>query len=114
MLDKLTTQAYVVKISNMKARQLVRQRVEISASRFAELVIWQLPKPLAGSPHSYKYWLAYVVEGECVMRYDNEAGKRDHRHLGTVEMGYKFKSPRQLMVDFFNGIQRYNHEHPDD
>ena len=98
----------------MKAKQLVRQRVEISASRFAELVIWQLPKPLEASLHSYKYRLAYVVEGECVMRYDNEAGKGDHRHLGAAEMGYKFKSPRQLMADFFNDIQRYNHEHPDD
>lgn len=98
----------------MKAKQLVRQRVELSDSRFAELVIWQLPKPLAGSSHSYKYRLAYVVEGECVMRYDNEAGKGDHRHIGAVEMGYRFKSPRQLMADFFNDIQRYKHEHSDD
>lgn len=98
----------------MKAKQLVRQRVEVSASRFAELVIWQLPEPLAGSSHSYKYRLAYVVEGDCVMRYDNEAGKGDHRHWGVVEMVYKFKSPRQLTADFFNDIQRYNHEHPDD
>ena len=52
----------------MKAKQLVRQRVEISASRFAELIIWQLPSPLAASLHSYKYRLAYVVKGICVMR----------------------------------------------
>ena len=98
----------------MKAKQLVQQRVEMSASRFAELVIWQLPKPSAGSVHSYKYRLAYVVAGECVMRYDNEAGKGDHRHLKLGEVDYQFKSPRQLMADFFNDIQRYNHEHPDD
>ena len=29
-----------------------------------------------------KYSLAYVVEGECVLRYDNEAGKGDHIRLG--------------------------------
>jgi Family of unknown function (DUF6516) len=98
----------------MKAKQLVRQRVEISATRFAELVVWQLPKPLEGSAHNFKYRLAFVVDGECVIRYDNEAGKGDHRHLGLVEMGYKFKAARQLMADFFNDIQRYNHAHPDD
>ena len=98
----------------MKAKQLVRQRVEISASRFAELVIWQLPEPLAGSVHRYKYRPAYVVAGECVIRYDNEAGKGDHRYLEVKEVDYQFKSPRQLMADFFNDIQRYNHEHPDD
>jgi Family of unknown function (DUF6516) len=110
----LTTLKIVVKISNMKAKQLVRQRVEISASRFAELVIWQLPKPLLGSLHSYKYRLAYVVLSRCVIRYDNEAGKGDHRHRADLETSYPFTTPRQLMADFFNDIQRYNHEHPDD
>jgi hypothetical protein len=37
-------------------------------------VIWRLPKPQAGSQHGFKYRLAYVERGRCVLRYDNEAG----------------------------------------
>lgn len=98
----------------MKARLLVRQRIEVHAFAFAELVIWQLPVPLKGSVHRFKYRLAYVVDGVCVLSYDNEAGKGDHRHLGQIETDYAFSSPRQLMADFFGDIQRYNHEHADD
>jgi hypothetical protein len=47
-----------------------------------ELVLWRLPKQLDGSEHAFKYRLAYVVRGECVLRYDNEVGKGDHRHFG--------------------------------
>ena len=98
----------------MKAKLLVRQRVEMSEAAFAELVIWQLPQPLAGSAHHFKYRLAYVVAGECVLRYDNEAGKGDHSHLMDKESSYRFVSPRRLAADFFNNIERYRHEHPND
>ena len=101
-------------MSNMKATQLVRQRVEVRENAFAELVIWQLQTPLAGSSHSFKYRLAFVVDGRCVLRYDNEAGKGDHRHVGRAESGYGFSTPRQLMADFFDDIRRFDHEHPHD
>ncbi len=98
----------------MKAKLLVRQRTIVSERAFAELVIWELPVPLEGSQHSFKYRLAFVVNGECVLRYDNEAGKGDHRHSRGRERSYTFVSPRQLASDFFADIQRYRHEHPDD
>ena len=69
----------------MKAVQLVSNRVVYSGSAFADLVLWRLPKPLKGSAHAFKYRLAYVVRGECVLRYDNEVGKGDHRHFGKKE-----------------------------
>ena len=49
----------------MKAVELVHRRIIYSEAAFAELVLWQLPAPLAGSSHSYKYRLAYVVRGVC-------------------------------------------------
>lgn len=98
----------------MKAKLLVRQRVEVHERAFAELIVWQLPQPLPGSAHSFKYRLAYVVDGVCVLRYDNEAGKGDHRHVGEQESRYRFKNPDRLMADFFEDIQSYNHEHPHD
>jgi Family of unknown function (DUF6516) len=113
-LDILTTYQNVVKISNMKAKQLVKQRAEIHEAAFAELVVWQLPQPLKGSKHSFKYRFAYVVDGQCVLRYDNETGKGDHRHLAQQETVYKFSTPKQLAADFFKDIERYNHEHSND
>lgn len=67
---------------------------------FADLVIWQVPTPLRGSDHNFKYRLAFVVNGHCVMRYDNEAGKGDHKHIGDREIPYAFESIRKLLLDF--------------
>lgn len=100
-------------MSNMKAVALVRTRVAYSESAFAELVLWQLPRPLTGSGHRYKYRLAYVVNGLCVIRYDNEAGKGDHRHYGNRETGYRFTDPDRLIADFQRDIARWNHENRD-
>jgi len=94
----------------MKAAQLVDTRIVYSESAFAELVLWRLPKPIKGSAHAFKYRLAYVVRGECVLRYDNEAGKGDHRHFGKKESVYTFATPDRLIADFQKDIARRNHE----
>jgi hypothetical protein len=97
----------------MTAKLLVRRRVEMGESAFAEIVVWELPAPLRGSAHSFKYRLAFVSREICVLRYDNEAGKGDHRHINGYEFAYVFVSPKQLAADFFDDIQRYQREHPD-
>jgi hypothetical protein len=94
----------------MKATQLLRTRVVYSENAFAELVLWQLPRPLKGSVHNYKYRLAYVVDGECVLRYDNETGKGDHRHYAGREIKYSFSTPEKLIADFQRDIKRWNDE----
>lgn len=94
----------------MKAIELLRTRVVYSESAFAELVLWRLQKPLEKSSHRFKYRLAYIVSGECVLRYDNEIGKGDHRHFGKNENAYAFTTPEQLIADFQNDIERWNHE----
>ncbi len=43
---------------------------------------------VVGSAHSFKYSLAYVIHGMCVLRYDNEAGKGDHLHFDGEESSY--------------------------
>jgi hypothetical protein len=35
-----------------------------------------------------------------VLRYDNETGKGDHRHVGDVETSYSFSSYEKLLTDF--------------
>jgi hypothetical protein len=97
----------------MKAVELVRTRVSFSESAFAELVLWQVPKPVSGSTHGFKYRLAYVVGGVCVVRYDNEVGKGDHRHFDGKESAYSFKTPDKLIADFQRDITRWNRENSD-
>ena len=62
---------------------------------------------MSGSLHSFKYRLAYVVGGECVLRYDNELGKSDHRHAGRKEKPYDFVSVDQLLDDFLADVARW-------
>lgn len=100
-------------ISNMKAVQLISTRITYSETAFAELVLWRLPKPAEGSAHSFKYRLAYLVRSECVLRYDNESGKGDHRHFGGSETLYSFTTPDQLLADFQSDIERWNDENRD-
>lgn len=97
----------------MKAVELLRTRIAYSESAFAELVLWRVPKPLAGSAHAFKYRLAYVVDGVCVIRYDNEAGKGDHRHYNKREAAYAFRTPERVIEDFQRDIARWNRENRD-
>lgn len=97
----------------MKAAELLRVRIVYSEASFAELVLWNVPAPVEGSSHSYKYRLAYVVDGVCVVRYDNEARKGDHRHFGTREGRYEFQTPEKLIADFQRDIARWNRENRD-
>ena len=94
----------------MKAVALVRRRVVVAGDAFVEVVVWRVGESVAPSRHSFKYRLAYVVAGKCVVRYDNERGKGDHRHFGARQRPYAFASPQQLMADFTADIARWNHD----
>jgi hypothetical protein len=94
----------------MKARLLLHERLQLRDDAFVELRVWQVPRPVAGSAHSYKYALAYVVAKFCVLRYDNEAGKGDHRHIGSLETPYDFTTPDALLADFWQDVDRWRPE----
>lgn len=80
---------------------------------FAERVLRQLPAPLPGSMHTYKYRLAYVVRGVCVLRYGNESGKRDHRHFREKESRYAFVGVEKRLAAFQRDIERIQREDSD-
>jgi len=98
----------------MKARELFNRRVPVTKQSFAELVMWEVPESIPGSAHSYKYRLAFIVAGVCVLRYDNETGKGDHRHVKGKELKYRFVSVDQLVADFFEDVKRWRDENSDD
>ena len=97
----------------MKAEPLLNERHQLGPDSFVELRIWRVPQKVAGSAHDLKYALAYVVDGVCVLRYDNEAGKGDHRHSGNRESRYAFSTPEKLIADFRRDIARWNDENGD-
>ena len=42
-----------------------------------------------------------------MLRYDNEAGKGDYRHIGQTEKNYKFTNPEALLTDFWKDVDRW-------
>ncbi len=107
VLSLLTTPISVVIITNMNATLLLNERHILSEKAFAEIVVWRLHSPVAGSAHNFKYRLAFVEDGVCALRYDNEAGKGDHRHEGERETSYAFTTPEALIADFWNDIKKW-------
>ena len=84
----------------MKAQLLLNQRHQLADGAFMELVIWRVPTPVRGSKHTYKYRFALVENDLCTLRYDNEAGKGDHRHADGQEFAYEFVDMDTLIADF--------------
>lgn len=87
------------------ATLVIRERVAYADGAMAELVVWRVPSPVEPSRHTFKYRLAYVVEGERVIGYDNERGKGDHRHVRGTERAYKFVSIDRLLADFVADVE---------
>jgi len=91
----------------MKATPLLHERRVVAEDAFVELVVWQVPSPVPGSAHDFKYRLAFVVRGVTVLRYDNESGKGDHKHRDGEETPYTFTTPAQLLADFWNDVDHW-------
>ena len=91
----------------MNAELMLNERHIISEKSFVEIVVWRLPAPAMGRAHVFKYRLALVVEGRCILRYDNEQGKGDHRHFHGEENPYIFTNPQALLDDFWNDVDNW-------
>jgi hypothetical protein len=93
--------------SNMKAEPLIDERHVLDVGAFVEIVVWRLARPARGSTHRFKYRLALVVDGVCVLRYDNEAGRGDHRHVRDAQEPYNFTAPEALLADFWREVEEW-------
>jgi Family of unknown function (DUF6516) len=80
---------------------LIRHRkLDLDDGTIIEIKIWRLPFSTIERPHGLKYSLFFGRKGERIIGYDNEAGKRDHRHYRTRQEKYQFISLKQLIFDF--------------
>lgn len=88
----------------MKAVLLHRDRLDLDDGSIVEMVLWQVPEPVPGSRHRYKYRLYFGRDGRRLILYDNERGKGDHRHRREFEEPYEFSSIDQLVGDFLADV----------
>ena len=90
-----------------KARLIYRAKLVYPDGAIREMVLWRLPAKTPDRPHGLKYRLYYGdAQGRCLVRYDNESGKGDHRHVGDREEPYRFSTVEQLIEDFQRDIDR--------
>ncbi len=102
----------------MDAELLLRRRTDLTPDIHVERVLWLLSEPARGSMHRYKYRFKYrykyryalIVDDVCVMRYDNEAGKGDHKHFDGAETAYRFIDGVTLLNDFFADVRRWRRD----
>ncbi len=72
-----------------------------------EMIIWRLPGRNRESSHGLKYRLYYgTADGVCLVRYDNETGKGDHKHTNNKEKSYQFENVEKLIEDFQKDIDK--------
>jgi len=91
----------------MNAKLMLNERYILSKNAFVEMMVWLLSSPLSNSHHGFRYRLALIVNGNCVLRYDNEAGKGDHKHIGEDEISYIFTIPKALLENFWNDVDNW-------
>ncbi len=95
------------------AELLLRERLVLSEAAFVDIAVWRIPRPSRGSRHGYKYRLALVSNEICVLRYDNEAGKGDHKHRDDREIPYEFKDQKILQADFWHDVEMWRRKNED-
>ncbi len=93
------------KYSHMSARLIFKDKYIYKDGAIREMVLWQLPVTSNERPHGLKYRLYYGYPGKCLVRYDNEQGKGDHRHYLDLENDYFWESVEKLVADFRNDIE---------
>jgi hypothetical protein len=88
----------------MKAECLFKEK-QTREGYIREMVVWRLGKPVAGCRHQFKYRFYFgTVDGACLVRYDNERGKGDHKHLEGAELPYLFRGLEATFADFLTDI----------
>ena len=84
----------------MQATLIAKAKEVRDEGSVVEIVVWLIAQPLCPCTYLYKYSLYFGAGGQCRVRYNNERGKRDHRHFNDVEAPYLFVSINRLLDDF--------------
>jgi Family of unknown function (DUF6516) len=97
----------------MKAVEIINLKVGYVDGSIREMVVWKLPRPSKDRPHGFKYRFHYEHQsGTTWIRYDNERGKGDHRHVGKKEEPYLFRNIEKLVADFMADVKHIRSKKP--
>jgi hypothetical protein len=66
---------------------------------------WHLDRLPRGKGNDRHARLYYGRNGKGIVRYDNETGKGDHRHVLNREYSYRFVSVKKLRLDFKSDVR---------
>ena len=84
----------------MKADPIFREK-QTQDGFIREMVVWPLHKPVPGCRHQFKYRFFFGTnDGTCLVRYDNERGKGDHKHIEGIELPFLFRGLEATFADF--------------
>ena len=89
----------------MAQAQLLLKTRNAHSGGMVEMTVWRVPEPVPPSQHPFKYSLVFIRDKQRVIGYDNERGKGDHKHLGPLEMKYKFVDIETLVADFLRDVE---------
>ena len=90
----------------MRAKLIYHEKFIYADGAIREMVLWKLPNKTSDRPHGLKYRLYYgLSDGTCIVRYDNESGKGNHKHIKGKEKSYQFKDVETLVADFLAEIE---------
>jgi hypothetical protein len=92
----------------MPAILLFRNKDVGDDGTIVEVVAWRLPGPVEGCTHPFKYRFFYGLPRLERVRYDNERGKGDHKHINGSERPYEFISLEKLLDDFEADIENWS------
>ena len=96
----------------IKAVLIHQSKINYPDGAIREMVVWQLPRPTTHRPYGVKYRFYYgLSDGTCLVRYDNEISKGDHRHKMDQEEPYNFISLDQLFEDFLADVAEVRERH---
>jgi len=91
----------------MRAKLIYHEKFIYADGAIREMVLWKLPNKTTDRPHGLKYRLYYgLSDGTCIVRYDNESGKGNHRHVKGKEKSYQFRDVETLVADFLEEIEK--------
>jgi hypothetical protein len=88
----------------MKAQLLMRERLALSSRAFVEIAIGSWPSPYPAALTGTSTVWPTSLDNACVLRYDNETGKGDHKHVDEVEVPYQFSDLDRLQADFWADV----------
>ncbi len=96
----------------MRARLILDTKTVLTDGRIIQRRAWPIRAAPVARHHVLKYSLYCGRDGKTIVRYDNETGKGDHRHVGPdeAESAYRFVSLQTLLQDFAKDIESFSGE----